>query len=79
MAQVRLFPVPNALHFLISTYMYAYIYTNTPCVHQCVTKTVACGICYKYTNIQNVYSFKYYKHFTQHYYRSKSSLYVFSD
>jgi hypothetical protein len=76
MAQARLYPMLNALHSYISTYMYAYIYKNTPCVHQCFIKTVACGTSHKYTNIRNVYSLKYYKHFTQQYY--KSSFYVFS-
>ena len=42
-----------------------YIYAYSPCIHQCVTKTVGCGTSHKYTNIHNVYSVKYYKHFTK--------------
>ena len=41
-------------------------------IHNCVTEMVECGTSYKYTNIQNFYSVKYYKHVTKHYYRSSS-------
>jgi len=42
-----------------------YIYAYGPCIHQCVTKTVEYGTSHKYTNIHNVYSIKYCKHFTK--------------
>jgi len=45
------------------------IHTYIPWIHTCVAKTVGCGPIHKYTNIDNVYSVKYYIHFTKQYYR----------
>jgi hypothetical protein len=50
------------------TYIYTcictYIYTYIPWTHKCVIKILGCGTSHKYTNLQ-IYSVKYYKHFTK--------------
>jgi hypothetical protein len=51
-------------------FKYTYTHNNTSWFDQCVTKTGVCGTGDKYTNIHNLYSVIYYKHFAKHYYRS---------
>jgi hypothetical protein len=46
-------------HSYTHTHMYYYI----PWIHKCVTKTVGCGTSHKYTNIHNLYTVRYCKHF----------------
>jgi hypothetical protein len=57
----------NIMHINIHMYIHIYIHTW---IHKCVTQTIGCGISHNYTNIQNFYSVKNYKHFTKQYYRS---------
>jgi len=45
-----------------------YIYTYIPWIHKYVIKTVGCRTNCKYTRIQ-IYSVKYFEHFTKQYYR----------
>jgi hypothetical protein len=60
-------PTCMYIHTYIHTYEYIPIYN--PWINKYVTKTVGCKTSHKYTKIQ-IYSVKYYKHFTKWYYKS---------
>ena len=57
------------IHTYIYTYIRIYIHTNIPRIQNCAIKTAGCAASHTYTYIP-IYSVKYYKSFTQSYYKS---------
>jgi len=61
---------------LSSTHTHTHTHTHIPWIHKYVTKTVECGASDKYTNIHDLQSAIYNKHFTKQYYRSQKTSYT---